>query len=252
MLQKFGFTQYESQVYSSLITVNQALDASTIVKRSGVPRTKVYEVINRLVDKGILLETTVEKKRQYAALPLDAMIEKLQTDFESSIEELKKVEVEEMELDNRVWTLKDHQSISSLIKDLVEAANNSIVVSMWAEDLELYLPILETKYKQDLKIVIQVIGNISTTIPTTSTLIPNENHELLEPSQLIIIDETEMLFAGVEEHGWQAILTKSPPLVKYFTDSIYHDIALTKITDRYHETVMKDDDIRAALLNLRY
>ncbi len=90
MLQQFGFTQYESQVYTSLITINKALDPTAIVKRSGVPRTKVYEVLNKLVEKGIVLEATVEKKRQYTALPMEAMIEKLKANFDANIEELKK------------------------------------------------------------------------------------------------------------------------------------------------------------------
>jgi len=64
VLQQCGFTQYESQVYTSLITINQPLDATAIVKRSGVPRSKVYEVITKLIEKGIVLESFIEKKRQ--------------------------------------------------------------------------------------------------------------------------------------------------------------------------------------------
>lgn len=61
MLQQFGFTQYESQVYQSLVTSDQPLDATGVVKGSGVPRAKVYEVLHRLAEKGMILESTVEK-----------------------------------------------------------------------------------------------------------------------------------------------------------------------------------------------
>ena len=252
MLQKFGFTQYESQVYTSLITVNQALDATAIVKRSGVPRTKIYEVLNRLVVKGILLEATVEKKRLYTALPMDALIEKLKIDFDSDIEELKKIEVVEMEVDDRVWTLKENQSITSVIKELSQKATNSILIFLWEDDLQNYLPLLEKKYQDGLEVVIHVIGKVNTIIPTVYTLIPNQNHNMLERGRILIVDEIEMLFAGMEEDSWQAIRTQSPPLVKFFTDFFHHDVALTKITQRYHNILMEDEDIKEALLKLRY
>lgn len=252
MLQKFGFTQYESQVYTSLISVNQALDATAIVKRSGVPRTKIYEVLNRLVVKGILLETTVEKKRLYTALPMDALIEKLKIDFDSDIEELKKIEVVEMEVDDRVWTLKENQSITSVIKELSQKATKSIFISMWEDDLQNHLPLLEKKYQDGLEVVIHVIGKVNTIIPTVYTLIPNQNHDMLERGRILIVDEIEMLFAGMEEDSWQAIRTQSPPLVKFFTDCFHHDVALTKITQRYHDILIEDEDIKEALLKLRY
>jgi len=252
MLQQFGFTQYESQVYTSLITINQALDATAVVKRSGVPRSKVYEVLNRLADKGIVLEATVGKKRQYTALPIEALIEKLKTDFESNIEELKKIETVEMELDNRVWTLKDNHAIISVLKELSEEATQSIFISAWADDLQNYLPLLEKRHQDGLEVIIHVTGKINTIIPTVHTLIPNQSHHMLERGRILIIDEHEMLFAGIEEKSWQAIRTQSPPLVKFFTEFFHHDVALTKITQRYHDIVMKDEDIKNTLFKLRY
>ncbi|MBS4192785.1 TrmB family transcriptional regulator [Bacillus sp. FJAT-49705] len=252
MLQQFGFTQYESQVYSSLITINQALDATAIVKRSEVPRSKVYEVLHRLSEKGIVMEATVEKKRLYTALPMDAMIEKLKADFELHIEELNKINVEETEVDDRVWTLKKNQSIQSFIKALSLKATRSIFISAWADDLVTYLPLLEAKYKEGLEVIIHVIGEVETIIPTVSTLIPDQSHETLERSRIIIVDEKEMMFAGIEDSYWQAIRTQSPPLVKIFTDFFYHDVALTKITQRYKKTVMADEEIKEVLMKLRY
>lgn len=252
MLQQFGFTQNESQVYTSLITIDQALDATAIVKRSGVPRSKVYEVLTKLSEKGIILEATVEKKRQYTALPMEAMIEKLKTDFEANIEQLKKIEVAEMEIDDRVWTLKENQSITSVIKELSEGAQESIHISAWADDLEKMMPLLESKYKQGLEIVIHTIGSIETNIPAVSTLIPNKGHLSLERSRILLVDGKELIFAGMEESGWQAIRTQSPPLVTFFTEFFFHDIVLTKITQRFHDIVMADDEIKEMLLKLRY
>lgn len=252
MLQQFGFTQYESQVYQALITLAQPLDATAIVKRSGVPRSKVYEVLHRLVGKGVVLESTVEKKRLYTALPLESMIEKLKSDFETNVEELRNTKIKETPVDDRVWTLKEDQSIQALLKDLVKKAETSIFISGWADDLRTFLPKIEEKYNQGVTITIHVIGELETTIPNVSTLLPSSEHANLERSRILIVDEREILFAGMEDTEWQAIRTQSRPLVKFFTEFFYHDVALTEITRKYRDTVMRDEDIREVLLKLRY
>ncbi|MBM7583466.1 sugar-specific transcriptional regulator TrmB [Bacillus pakistanensis] len=251
MLQQFGFTQYESQVYQSLITVDQPLDATGIVKSSTVPRSKVYEVLHRLIEKGMILETTVEKKRLYTALPIEATIKKLKTEFESNLEVLRNTQIKKTPSDDRVWTLKDNQSIQSMLNELIQLAQHSIYISGWADDLTTYLPLLESKYQAGIDVSIHVVGKLSTSIPAVSTLIPDSN-AILERSRILIVDKQEILFAGIEDSKWQAIRTQSNPLVKFFTEFFYHDVALTEITQKYKDTIMEDGDIRNVLLKLRY
>lgn len=62
MLHKFGFSQYESKVYEALASAEQPMDATMIVKHSGVPKAKIYEVISRMVEKGMVLESVSEKR----------------------------------------------------------------------------------------------------------------------------------------------------------------------------------------------
>ena len=89
MLRKFGFSQYESQVYEVLASSNEPLDATLIVKYSGVPKAKIYEVLTRMVEKGLVLDSVSEKKKLYTALPLNLVIEKLTKEFEENISQLK-------------------------------------------------------------------------------------------------------------------------------------------------------------------
>ena len=62
MLKKFGFSQYESQVYEVLASSSEPLDATLIVKYSGVPKAKIYEVLSRMIEKGLVLDSVSEKK----------------------------------------------------------------------------------------------------------------------------------------------------------------------------------------------
>ncbi len=49
-------------------------------------------------------------------------------------------------------------------------------------------------------------------------LIPAEEPNALERYLLLIVDDREILFAGVEQESWQAMKTMSQPFVKFFTE----------------------------------
>lgn len=252
MLQQFGFTQYESQAYHALVSSEQPLDATAIVKHSAVPRAKIYDVLQRLADKGMLLQSTDGKKRYYAALPIETAIAKLTADFNKNIAGLKAIEKNTVPQDDRVWTLKDDGTIQAVITELLEKAAATIVISGWADDLTSFKPILNRKHEEGLAVTIHAIGSFHTKIPDITTLIPDLEHVQLERSRLVIVDDGEMIFAGKENDNWQAIRTSSRPLVKFFTEFFYHDVALTAISQKHRDLLMEDEKIRDILLKLRY
>ncbi|WP_110113119.1 TrmB family transcriptional regulator [Bacillus sp. CGMCC 1.16541] len=252
MLQKFGFSQYESQVYEALLSSAQPLDASSIVHTSNVPKAKIYEVLNRLGDKGIILTTMSGKKKLYKAVPLDTIIQKLTTEFKQDIEELKSFTPKSVTTDDRIWSLKDYQSIISEIEALIHEAKQSIIISLWQEEIERLLPLLQQKEKEGVDVEALVIGDIHPVLKNVHTLHPHQDHKQLEPSQLISVDERIILFAGIDNHTWKAIKTESQPFVKFFTDFFYHDVALTHITEKHQKQLLQDEKTKRLLTRLRY
>lgn len=252
MLQKFGFTQYESQVFEVLTASDEPLDATTIVKYSRVPKSKVYEVLNRLIEKGLLKSSFTNRKKLYTALPLDTTIRKLTAEFEENVEELKNKEYTLTPNDDRVWTIKNATAISSITSDLLQQAQSSIYLSGWSDDLSPLLPTLEQKQKEGVIVEVLSVGEMETKLNAPHVLVPDENHEALERHQLIIIDEREILLAGVEQEEWQGIHTLSSPLVKFFTEFFFHDVALTEITRKYEDILKEDKQLQSILMKLRY
>lgn len=70
-LRSMGLSQYEAQVYLSLLG-EQAADVATIIRKSGVPQNKTYEALETLVGKGFAEQVLAEKKRFRAADPAAA------------------------------------------------------------------------------------------------------------------------------------------------------------------------------------
>ncbi|WP_282022692.1 TrmB family transcriptional regulator [Priestia flexa] len=252
MLQKFGYSQYESQVYEALVSSEESLDATAIVRASQVPKAKIYEVLDKLIEKGVVLNTLSGKKKFYSAVSLDVIIKKLSLEFEEDIRDLQSYKIKKVSQDDHVWTLKDEATIIATIDELIQDASHSILLSAWNTTLEHYRPLLEEKEREGISVEILTIGDLRTTLENTSTLHPMEHHEKLEPSQLVIVDEQSLLFAGIENETWKAIKTNSQPLVKVFTDFFYHDVALTYITKKYQEQLLEDEMIMRLLTRLRY
>ncbi|MBM7703609.1 TrmB family transcriptional regulator [Metabacillus iocasae] len=252
MLQKFGFSQYESQVYEALLSSNTPLDTTSIVHSSNVPKAKIYEVLNKMSDKGMVLTTISGKKKLYLAVPLETIIQKLTATFKQDIQELKTFTPRKVTTDDHIWTLKDYQSIISEVETLILDAKQSIILSAWNEELERFLPLLEQKEKEGIDVEVLIIGKLHTSLKNLHSLHPHQDHKKLEPSQLISVDEQIILFAGIENNKWKAIKTESQPFVKFFTDFFYHDVALAHITEKYQEQLLQDDKMKRLLTRLRY
>jgi HTH-type transcriptional regulator, sugar sensing transcriptional regulator len=252
MLQKFGFSQYESQVFEVLASSEESMDATNIVKYSGVPKSKIYEVLTRMMEKGMVLDSVSEKKKLYTALPLPIVIEKLTTEFQENVQQLKTSTSKRKFYDEHVWSLKVDSSIRAQTKQLLQGAEKSIKVSAWQDDVLEYLPILEEKENQGVDVEVLVVGEMKSSLSHVHTLIPAQEHHSLERFRLVVVDETEVIFAGMENQSWQALKTKSRPFIKVFVEFFYHDVALTKITEKHSELLMEDEEIRSVLMNLRY
>ncbi|WP_059104307.1 TrmB family transcriptional regulator [Shouchella shacheensis] len=252
MLQKFGFSQYESKVYEVLVSSEEPMDATTIVKHSGVPKAKIYEVISRMIEKGLVMESISEKKKLYTALPLSLAIEKLTAEFQNNIKKLKENKYKKSFIDDRVWSLKVDSSIQAQCIQLIQEAKESVRISAWKDDFIEYLPLLEEKEQSGVSVEALVVGDLKTGLSNVNTLIPTQEQKALENYRLLVTDDQEVIFAGVEGDSWQAMKTMSRPLVKVFTEFFYHDAVLAKIHEKHGDLLMNDEEIKNILVKLRY
>ncbi len=67
-LTELGLSEYEAKVYSALL-VQDLLTAADITKIGGVPRGRVYDIINQLVDKGFCVTVPGAVKKFRAVNP---------------------------------------------------------------------------------------------------------------------------------------------------------------------------------------
>ena len=82
-LEKIGLTSYEIRTFSSLLKA-EGLTASDLSQKSGVPYSKIYEVLGTLEDKGWIGSDDSRPTKYFAKSPatgLETTKQKMENDF---------------------------------------------------------------------------------------------------------------------------------------------------------------------------
>ncbi|MFN1909277.1 TrmB family transcriptional regulator [Clostridioides difficile] len=86
-LQNIGFTKYESQIYISLLK-ESPLTGYEISKLSGVPQSKVYENITKLLNNNIIINVGTDPIK-YIPINPNELLKNKKKEFDNSMDNLK-------------------------------------------------------------------------------------------------------------------------------------------------------------------
>ena len=75
-LTQVGFTEYEAKAYRALLE-EHPLTAYEIAKKSGIPTSKIYEVIRKLEKRSAIQAIHGDRSRLFLPLPHDELIENI-------------------------------------------------------------------------------------------------------------------------------------------------------------------------------
>jgi HTH-type transcriptional regulator, sugar sensing transcriptional regulator len=87
-IQKFlelGLTERETKVYITLLS-KKSFTSSELQKSANIPRTKIYEVITKMIDRGICIERRVGKTKYYEAVEPKKALHKVLEDYKSNFQ----------------------------------------------------------------------------------------------------------------------------------------------------------------------
>jgi len=135
-----GLTEYESKCYLAMLR-KQSSTASELAKLSGIPRTRVYDVLERLAQSGMCVEL-LGRERKFQAVPPEVALQRLldhqkaefdskekliQTLTSSLAEIYRKGSLNNDPLDY-IELLRDPQQVARRVMQLVAGAEREILV----------------------------------------------------------------------------------------------------------------------------
>ena len=149
-----GFTQYEAKAYICLLQ-NFPATRYEISKKSGVPRSGIYDVIQRLENFGAV-NAISSKPEKYVPLPPDKFVELLENRYKSKIEDfydsVSNLEVE-IESEN-LWNITGYHNMIIKAKEMINNATEQIYISTWNREIQALKNELKAAHDRGVKIVI--------------------------------------------------------------------------------------------------
>ncbi|MFD4931559.1 TrmB family transcriptional regulator [Peribacillus butanolivorans] len=237
-IQSLGFSQYEAKAYVSLVRQGPT-SAYQVSKESGIPRARIYEILNGLQEEGIVLKEEINDSVQYSPLPVDVFLESVQTKwnntYHSISDTLKQFEKTEPISDNRVMTLKGERHILSFCRTLLQKAEKRVIVSIWDKMYEkLEQELKDTAAYCNLKgIVFQVDSPLpGIDIHRKTSYVDNigENKWFI-----LSIDGKETIYGPSSEERETAFYTDDPVHINFLENYIWHDILVNRLVKKDNE-----------------
>ena len=136
-MKALGFSAYECKAYLALLT-EYPLNGYVLSKASGVPRSRIYEVLKSLIDKQMVFEQDDGKSKTYTPMDPEIFIRKLRSRFQGIFQDLTDYAshlYREPKQDNRLVVIQGRENILSFLAVLIKGAQKRIAVSIWDEEL---------------------------------------------------------------------------------------------------------------------
>ena len=159
-IKAIGFGEYEARAYCALLAQSPA-NGYQISVHSGVPRAKVYEVLDRLVFRGaaVRVETAKKDAKVYVAVDPDILIDNIQKDMIDACQHARD-ELEQLQNTPDVleyfWRITSRDDLVTRAHDLVEAATETLHVALWAEEFDSVLPFLLSAARRKVKMAVML------------------------------------------------------------------------------------------------
>ncbi|SHE12022.1 Sugar-specific transcriptional regulator TrmB [Chlamydia abortus] len=237
-LQKLGFSPYECKAYVGLLKTHP-VTGYEISKRSGVPRSMIYEVLGKLMDKGAVHLVPSEPVK-YSPVPAEELIDRLRKQFEESLSYLEKeltMLQQERDIDV-IWHIRSDEMVMNEITEMIARTEKELWLSVWEPQVPMIQAAVERHLREGVHVFSVLFGSPDKTIGATF------HHDYMTPE--VVRDRTgghltiaardgeEVIIANFTDQStsW-AVKTHDPVLVLVATEYIRHDIMIEKVTAQF-------------------
>jgi hypothetical protein len=133
-LEKLGLSNYEARAYLAAVS-HPPLTGYKLSKLSGVPRSRIYETIEKLIARGMVVFQSSEKTL-LTAVKSDIFLDKKDKENRENIDYLRDT-LPRLSAgdDTGVWTINGREQVMKTVYDLIAGARKYVYLSLFADDL---------------------------------------------------------------------------------------------------------------------
>ncbi|GJM42615.1 MAG: hypothetical protein DHS20C20_28970 [Ardenticatenaceae bacterium] len=236
-LENLGFSTYEARAYLGLLQENP-INGYRLSKLTGIPRSRVYETLERLTGKGYAV-CYQANPIEYAPLEFDDLQMQLKEHFNDELVTLES-EIEQiatMSHSESLWNLRGREPIMNRVRGMIARAEKSVYLVAWGDTLQLLKVDLETAVSRNLRVVIISCGETEAMPGIHYIHAFEEEIVQIEAGSInLVVDGQEVLVGTTSlNDNCQAFWSHNTGLVNITEEYIRHEVYLHKIIERFGE-----------------
>jgi sugar-specific transcriptional regulator TrmB len=235
-LTKLGFSEYEAKAYIALLKENP-LTAYEIAKISGIPTSKVYEVIKKLENRQTIQAIHGERSKVFIPLPAEEFIQGFRSSIEDTLQAVKE-ELKDVKAGmdtSYTWHIKDYDGLIHKAKRMAATARHSVLLSLWPPEMKLLAESLREAEGRGIKIAVVHYGpaHVKAGQMYTHPVEDNIYSEWGVRGFTLVADSKEALNGTIVSTKTEAIWSMNEGFVIMAEGYVRHDIYQMKTVKRF-------------------
>ncbi|MDP2872065.1 MAG: helix-turn-helix domain-containing protein [Bacillota bacterium] len=244
-LQQIGFSEYEAKVYLALLA-NPGITGYEVGRHSGVPRAKVYEVLESLVRRGVALVETSDGKQLYQPLEHELLLSRHREGVLSLLGDLgpRLGRISVLGREPRVLILRDRAGVMDRCRHMCADARAQLLVSGWPDELTDLVPTLLATEKRGATCHVLSYGPLDAALSrlVVHAVTPLQHIQVAALGRWMIVSADLEQCLMVQIAAADRVLglwTDFAGFVSLVAQAIQHDLYLMVVADALGEQAME-------------
>lgn len=256
-LEQLGFSPYEAKAYDALLRKHPA-NGYEVSKIAKIPTAKIYETLQRLKQKGTVIES--ETGRFYPLRPATLMA-RLRQEYAAAMEELEAQlsETEPLPDIELTMNLNGYDAVIERAVGIINGAAKSLMLSVWPAEYALLRAAVQAAGERGVTAVKAVFGDVAASDDFAVSLADCGDYSqarLAKRLTVIVGDSREVLIGEVGDGGEaEGVWTTTPAIVLVAKEYIRHDIwgheLIGLVGPERFRTICDHNPLLAYLINKR-
>jgi sugar-specific transcriptional regulator TrmB len=240
-LAALGFSEYEAKVYLSLLREHPAT-AYEMGKSSGVPTSKVYEVIKKLIQKNVLTAMEERGTKRYVPLEPGELLDRYRSSVEAVLLSLRR-DLQAIKGDSElshIWNISDYDFLMEKAVRMIDKARKTVLLSLWKEELGLLEESVSGAVRRGVKVAAVHFGQPGMqSWPVYHHPIEHTLYREKGGRGLVVVTDSEEVLMGTVVKGDRVAgaWSTNRGFVTVAEDYIKHDIYIMKIVRRFDKSL---------------
>jgi HTH-type transcriptional regulator, sugar sensing transcriptional regulator len=243
-LREIGLGDYEAKIYVALVKRHPATGYE-LARSSGVPSSKVYEVLGRLQEKDVVFVSDGGgRAKSYVPVDPEEFIDRYRTRVTRALDGLRD-DLEAISADEPVgyiWNVHGRAALVEHARHLVTRAEETLLISGWDEELADLQLAIAAAHRRKVRVAVIDYGTLPLEAAAVYTHpIKDTIHGEKGGRGLTLCADARVALMGlVQDDGvGHGAWSRNHAFVAAAEDYLKHDIYVQKIVGRFHDLLVR-------------